>query len=56
MPGAFYFFGEENVDLSRSGNKNGQLEVGFVPVRKYNRSKRLLEAVPIDNVESSENG
>jgi hypothetical protein len=53
MPGAFYYSGEESVDLSRSGSKNGQLEVGFVPVKKYNRFKQLLEAVPIDNVESS---
>jgi hypothetical protein len=52
MPGAFYYSGEESVDLSRSGSKNGQLEVGFVPVTKYNRFKQLLQAVPIDNAEA----
>lgn len=53
MPGAFYYSGEESVNLSRSGSKNGELEIGFVPVEKYDRFKQLLEAVPIDNVESS---
>lgn len=53
MPGAFYYSGEESVDISRSGSKNGQLEVGFVPVTKYNRFKQLLQAVPIDNAEAS---
>ena len=53
MPGAFYYSGKESVDLLMSGSKNGQLEVGFVPVEKYNRFKQLLEAVPIDNVEAS---
>jgi hypothetical protein len=53
MPGAFYYSGEESVDLSRSGSKNGQLEVGFVPVTKYNRFKQLLQGVPIDNAEAS---
>ena len=53
MPGAFYYSGEESIDVSRSGSKNGQLEVGFVHVEKYDRFKQLLEAVPIDNIESS---
>ncbi|TVY67449.1 hypothetical protein LSUE1_G007444 [Lachnellula suecica] len=53
MPGAFYFSGEESVDLARSGSKNGQLEVGTVPVAKYDLFKQLLGAVPIDNDESS---
>lgn len=53
MPGAFYYSGEETVEVSKSGSKNGQLEVGSVPVEKYERFKQLLRAVPIDNVESS---
>jgi hypothetical protein len=35
------------------GIENRQLEVGSVPVEKYERFKQLLRAVPIDNVESS---
>lgn len=54
MPGAFRCVGEERVELAVYGKKNGELEIGSVPVEKYNRFKQLLEKVPIDNVESSE--
>jgi hypothetical protein len=54
MPGAFRYVCEERVELAVYGKKNGELEIGSVPVEKYNRFKHLLEKVPIDNVESSE--
>jgi hypothetical protein len=52
MPGAFCYPDEQSLDLSRSSSKNGQLEIGFVPVEKWDRFKQLLEAMPVDNVES----
>lgn len=53
MPGSFYYSGEEAVDLSKIDDGNGQLEAGSIPLQKYERFKQLLQAVTIDNVESS---
>ncbi|OBT38736.1 hypothetical protein VE00_10692 [Pseudogymnoascus sp. WSF 3629] len=53
MPGSFYYSAEEAVDLSKFDGANGQLEVGSIPVQKYERFKQLLQAVTIINVESS---
>ncbi|OAL57259.1 hypothetical protein IQ07DRAFT_675315 [Pyrenochaeta sp. DS3sAY3a] len=53
MPGAFYYSGEETLNINSSGSKNGELEIGAVPVDKYERFKQLLAAVPITNIESS---
>ena len=53
MPGSFYYSGEEAVDLSKIDGENGQLEVGSIPLQKYERFKQLLQVVTIDNVESS---
>ncbi|OBT67736.1 hypothetical protein VE03_03549 [Pseudogymnoascus sp. 23342-1-I1] len=52
MPGSFYYSAEETVDLSKIADENGRLEVGSIPLQKYERFKQLLEAVTIDNVES----
>lgn len=53
MPGSFYYSGEEAVDISKVDAENGQLEVGCIPVEKYEHFKQLLKAVPVDNIESS---
>lgn len=53
MLGAFYYSGEETVNINSSGSKNGELEIGAIPVSKYDRFKQLLEAAPINNIESS---
>lgn len=53
MPGAFYYSGEERVNINSSRSKNGELEVGFIAVDKFDRFKQLLAAAPITNVESS---
>ncbi|KFY45522.1 hypothetical protein V494_00900 [Pseudogymnoascus sp. VKM F-4513 (FW-928)] len=53
MPGSFYYSAEEVTDLSNIGVGNGHLEVGSIPVQKYERFKQLLEEVPINNSESS---
>ncbi|KAF1828386.1 hypothetical protein BDW02DRAFT_563111 [Decorospora gaudefroyi] len=53
MPGAFYYLGEERVNINSSGSKNGELEIGAIPVSKYDRFKQLLADAPINNVESS---
>lgn len=53
MPGSFHYSAEEEVDLSKIDGGNAQLEVGSVPPQKYERFKQLLQAVAIDNDESS---
>lgn len=53
MPGGFHYSAEETMDITKSGSQKAELEVGSVPVEKYERFKQLLEEVPIDNVESS---
>lgn len=53
LPGAFYYAGEESVDVALREDGNGRLEIGFVPVGMYGLFKRLLGEVPIDLVESS---
>lgn len=53
MPGSFYYQAKEAVDLSKVDGGNAQLEVGHIPPQKYERFKQLLEAVTIDNNESS---
>lgn len=52
MPGAFYYSGEEDMEDTNSEGKNGQLEVGSIPVYRYERFKELLNEIPIVNVES----
>ena len=53
MPGAFYYSGEERVNINSSGSKIGELEIGAIPVSKYDRFKQLLAAGPVNNVQSS---
>ncbi|OBT99230.1 hypothetical protein VE01_02740 [Pseudogymnoascus verrucosus] len=53
MPGTFYHSAEEAVDLSKLDGANGRLEVGSIPLQKYELYKQLLQEVTIDNVESS---
>ncbi|OBT77767.1 hypothetical protein VF21_03767 [Pseudogymnoascus sp. 05NY08] len=53
MPGSFYNSAEEAVDLSKIDGANGQPEVGSIPLQKYERFKQLLQAVTINNIESS---
>ena len=47
LKGLLFLEGQSTWKLNTPG-------VGFVPVEKYDRFKQLLEAVRIDNVESSE--
>lgn len=54
MPGSFSYSGEETVNAIFSGDKNGELEIGAVPVEKYSRFKQLLADVPITKIESSQ--
>lgn len=53
MPGAFYYSGQEAVNKNSSASKNGELEIGAVPVSKYNRFIQLLAQAPITKDESS---
>ncbi|KAF2453927.1 hypothetical protein BDY21DRAFT_115119 [Lineolata rhizophorae] len=53
MPGAFYYSGEERVNINSSGSKKEELEIGAVPQNKYARFKQLLAAAPITKDESS---
>lgn len=52
MPGSFYYPGEEILDLSELGSKNGELEVGKVPEQKLVLFKEILEKLPVVNDES----
>ncbi|KAK4092925.1 hypothetical protein Purlil1_2850 [Purpureocillium lilacinum] len=53
MPGAFYYEGPENVNLSKSGNLKEQLEVGEVDDSMIQRVHDILKDVQINKVESS---
>ncbi|KAF2755529.1 hypothetical protein EJ05DRAFT_104917 [Pseudovirgaria hyperparasitica] len=53
MPGAFYYEGEEKVVPHAPGSIKAEVEIGAVPVARYERFKELLKAVPISKDESS---
>lgn len=53
MLGAFYYSGKESVNLKASATRNGELEIGSIPVSKYDHFNQLLETTAINNVESS---